>query len=209
MSIYHWIFLTGFGICFLLCLFQFLQIMLSGKPIDPAQPRGKVVPAIAYSFTGAMSPLKKETAYLHLPTYTAGIIFHLGTFLSFFWLVLHFFNVHIILWLIYGSSIFLITSSICGLSIFIKRILNPTLRNLSHPDDYFSNLLITGFQTLSAITLLWDRLIPSLFLYASILFLYIPLGKLRHTVYFFTSRIHLGIFYGRRGVWPLKKQKRW
>jgi hypothetical protein len=43
-----------------------------------------------------------------------------------------------------------------------------------------------------------------LFIYAAFLFLYIPFGKLKHTVYFFSSRIYLGKFFGKRGVWPVK-----
>jgi hypothetical protein len=37
--------------------------------------------------------------------------------------------------------------------------------------------------------------------------LYIPAGKLRHTVYFFAARYHLGYFFGWRGVWPPGKVK--
>jgi hypothetical protein len=41
----------------------------------------------------------------------------------------------------------------------------------------------------------------------SLLMLYIPIGKLRHTVYFFAARYHLGYFFGWRGVWPPAKLK--
>ena len=205
MTIYHWILVAAFSFCFLSCLFQLLHIILSSKSKDYAASRGKIGNGIVYSFTGAMSPLKKESAYLHLPTYAAGIIFHLGTFLSFFWIVFHFFSGNTNSILIFSSAIFLTVSSLCGVFIFIKRIVNFNMRFLSHPDDYFSNLLVTGFQLLSAISLIWNSLMPFLFIWAAILFLYIPISKLRHIIYFFTSRIYLGLFYGNKGVWQIKR----
>jgi len=205
MTIYEWMLLTGFAICFISCLFQVIQVF-SYKTKDHAASRGKIGTGIVYSFTRAMSPLKKETAYLHLPTYAVGIIFHLGTFLSFLWLLLHFFSLKPPQPIAYSSAIFLTTSSLCGLFIFIKRIFTIKMRFLSHPDDYFSNLLVTGFQFLSASALIWDSLQPYLFSWAAILFTYIPISKLRHVIYFFTSRIYLGLFYGNRGVWQIKRQ---
>lgn len=204
-TIYHWIFLGGFAICLISCLSQFFKVILSGLPKDFSQPLGKTLPAIVYSFTGAMSPTKKETAYLHLPTYTAGIIFHIGTFCGVFCLIVLFFNIQLPEWLKLSFSILLIISAICGLSILIKRILVSKLRNLSNPDDYISNVLVTGFHILLAITILNNRILPVLLIYSTVLFLYLPIGKLRHTIYFFTSRIHLGFFYGWRGVWPIRK----
>jgi hypothetical protein len=204
MSIYHWILLFGFGISSFACAFQLFKILFSGTPKDYSFPLGKVGPAIKYSFTGAMSPLKKETAYLHLPTYSAGIFFHLGTFLSLILLVLNFFSIIISNWLVITAIILLSISSLSGLSILIKRVSASKMRSISNPDDYVSNLLVTGFQVLSLLSLVWSASLPYLFIYATILFLYVPLGKLRHTVYFFSARIHLALFYGKRGVWPMK-----
>ena len=207
MTIYNWILLTGFGICLVSCIYQFFKVLSTWKQHGLDQPRGDIKAAVKYSFTGAMSPTKKETAYLHLPTYTAGIFFHIGTFYSFLWLVLLFVNINFPEWITKLSAILLIFTGLCGVSILIKRISILKLRKLSVPDDYFSNSLVTGFQILMAFSLLTPGLIPYLFIYSTFLFLYIPLGKLRHTVYFFTSRYHLGVFYGRRGVWPVKRVK--
>jgi len=207
MTIYHWILLTAFSICFLSCLFQFLQIVLSKKSTDYAAPRGKIGKAIIYAFLGAMSPFKKESARLHLPGYIAGILFHIGTFLSLFWLILCFFKLRTNTLIVNVSSFLLIVSVLSGIMILIKRMTKPEMRHLSSIDDYFSNFLVTGFQVLSILTLFIGTPLPYLFVWATILFLYLPLGKLRHVVYFFTSRVHLGMFYGKRGVWPLNRQK--
>lgn len=76
------------------------------------------------------------------------------------------------------------------------------LRSLSNPDDYLSNILVTLFQAGTILTLYLPEVRASYFILASILFLYIPLGKLKHVIYFFAARYHLGFFYGWRGVWP-------
>ena len=39
----------------------------------------------------------------------------------------------------------------------------------------------------------------------ALLFVWMPLGKIKHVLYFFFARYHLGFFYGWRGTWPPKK----
>jgi hypothetical protein len=209
MTVYHWICLAGFAACLASCLYHFFRIIGSGVPRDNAIAKGKIGPAIAYSFTKGMSPKKKETAFMHLPTYAAGLLFHLGTFLGFAWLILVFFGVQLYPWIHYASAGFLFITGLTGLGILIKRMFNRNMRSLSNPDDYISNLLVSGFHLLIATTLITTKAIPALLIYSTVLFLYIPLGKLRHMVYFFTSRFHLGVFYGRRGTWPVKKHRLW
>jgi len=207
MTIFHWICIIGFIVCLSACFYFMLKILMSGAPVDHAQSKGEIRPAIVYSFTKAMSPAKKETAFKHLPTYTGGLLYHMGTFLGFITLALIFFKVSLPLWLTYLIAGLLLVSAISGIAILIKRIVTPKVRNLSNPDDYISNSLVSIFHLLVAATLLLPLIEPVLLVYAAILFLYIPVGKLRHTVYFFTSRIHLAIFYGRRGVWPIKRRE--
>jgi len=148
-----------------------------------------------------MSPWKKESAYLHLPSYLAGVIFHIGTFISFFWVIVHALGGSMPGSLEQVSLFALIVTTACGLGIFIKRITLAKLRLISTPDDYFSNLLVTVFQGVSAAALTQGSLIPSLLGYTGFLLLYIPMSKLRHAFYFFLARFYLGVFYGKRGVW--------
>lgn len=183
--------------------FDFLALIRSGAQVDYAPSAGSIRAGIRYSFTGAMSPSKKETAFLHIPTYIAGIIYHLGTFLSAFLIFLLWADVVFSPVLSWGLATLLMGSSACGLSILIKRMVKQGLRQLSNPDDYISNILVTGFQLLTSISLASTvSLRPVLFVWAGILLLYIPLGKLKHLLYFFAARRQLGLFYGRRGVWP-------
>jgi nitrate reductase gamma subunit len=107
-------------------------------------------------------------------------------------------NLHPILKFLF--SLFLGISGICGIAIFVKRIIKKDLSLISNPDDYISNLLVSGFQVMTIIQL--NSYNPVYYILTSILLLYLPFGKLRHTIYFFSARYHLGFFYGRRGVWP-------
>jgi hypothetical protein len=204
MTIFQWILLAGFSIFLLSFVFVILRSIIKKGAADYSEKRGSEKAAVFYSFTGAMSPKKKESAHLHLPTYTAGLFFHIGTFFCFFWLILFFFNVNFGAWFHWVSFCGLIVTGAMGFSILIKRMALHKLRSMSNPDDYFSNLLVTGFHLFSAIAVLWSSAIDPLFIYATFLFIYIPLGKLKHVFYFFPSRIFLGKFYGKRGVWPVR-----
>jgi hypothetical protein len=206
MTIYHWILAGGFGIFIISGIYLLTRIVIKKGKADPASAVGYIKSAIAYSFTGAMSPLKKESAYLHLPTYTAGMIFHIGTFVSFAWLLILFFDLKLNAILGYISSLVILIAAICGIAILIKRITSAKLKSFSNPDDYFSNLLVTGFQIITALTILSIIGLPELLIYSTFLLAYVNIGKLRHSIYFFTSRIELGRFYGKRGVWPIKKR---
>jgi hypothetical protein len=198
---------TGFVLFSLLfCLTSLLihvfKIVRFGVPEEYSQKKGNTSQSVRYAFSGAMSPFKKESAYLHLPTYTAGIIYHLGTFVSFG--LLFFILPGIIPTGVAGMIFrgFLSVSSLCGILILIKRAVKHDLRSLSNPDDYISNFLVNTFQILTFLVILDIRFLPLYFTGTGLLLLYVPVGKLKHTVYFFAARYHLGIFYGWRNIWP-------
>jgi hypothetical protein len=203
MTWYAWFAFVAFLYCLAGFVFHFSRLIRLGVPRDFSRPAGTPGSAIVYSFTGAMDPRKKESAYLHLPTYTAGLFYHGGTFVSFLVFVLFFFfgirPVEFWKWLAIAT---LSLSGMSGLSILVKRIVLEKLRSLSSPDDYLSNILLTIFQLLTVWMLLSDSVVPFYYLWSGLLLLYIPVGKLKHVVYFFAARVHAGFFYGRRGIWP-------
>ncbi len=189
--------LAGFG-------YHFARLIRSGKPKDYAQPAGKPASGIVYSFTAGMNPVNKESAFLHLPTYAAGIIFHLASFAA----IVLFFVLLAGLTPGPGTSMVLtfvaFAGAVAGIAMLIKRMTDKKLKILSSPDDYLSNLLVTLFQLMTGLVLLSESLYPAYLLVSATLFLYMPFGKLKHAIYFFAARYHLGLFYGRRNVWPPK-----
>ena len=209
MTWYTLFFLLSLLICLASLTYHLIFLLKSVNTPDYAPPSGSIAAGIQYSFTGAMSPVKKESAFLHLPTYIAGMIYHLGTFLSVFLIFILWADVALPPALSWGLASFLLVSALCGIGILFKRMIKKGLRELSNPDDYISNVLVTVFQILTGLTLVLGTVFtPWLFLTAGLLLLYIPIGKLKHLLYFFAARWQLGLFYGRRGVWPpLKNQK--
>lgn len=207
MCWYHWLAITSLTFSIALLAFQFARLLFLGRPKDFSAPSGSVSKGVVYSFTKAMSPSEKESAYMHLPTYAAGIIYHIGTFLSLgIFLV---FVSGISEWyeiLKYFLSVLLFVSAAAGFAVLLKRIINSELKSLSGPDDYISNLLTTVAQLISAFYLLFSGLEPLYYLTMSLFILWLPLGKTKHLIYFFFARYHLGFFYGRRGTWPQKTE---
>ena len=205
----HWysiLSLVALVICLVACSYHFIRLVRYGAPTDFSKKLGNTGTAIKYSFTGAMKPSKKESAYLHLPTYSAGIIYHTGTFLAIIIFFLQLSGIKFPVALEYVFSVVLIISAASGTGILIKRILIRKLRRLSCADDYFSNILVTIFQIMTVFLLIGDIYQAAYYIAVTLLLLYVPVGKLRHLIYFFAARYQLGYFYGWRGSWPPSKK---
>jgi hypothetical protein len=202
---YQWLAVASLLICTGNCLYHFFRLVRLGKPQDFSNKNGDIPAAIRYSFTGAMSPMKKESAFMHIPTYTAGMIYHLGTFLSIVLFFLLLLNVEMAGWLRYILTGCLLVTAVSGAGILVKRALLKKMRSLSNPDDYIANSLVTALHFLTAAALLFPEVHPVYFITMSVLLLYIPVSKLKHLVYFFAARYQLAQFFGWRNVWPPKK----
>jgi len=220
----------AFCFCLFICFIHFIKLIRLGVPKDLSEKSGSITTGVLYSNTVAMLPMQKESAYKHLPTYIAGILLHIGSFIAllcflflFFYLftkdaISAFFFRHTVI-----SSCIAFTlwcTSCFGIGLIIKRITSKKLRPISNADDYISTGIVTLFQLISAKLFTFyafDKILHQFFshemhelifyayfLLATLLFLYFPFGKLRHAVYYFAARYHLGFFYGRRGTWPPK-----
>ena len=201
-------------ICLCSLFVFFLKIIKLGKPKDLSEPSGDVAKGVAYSNTVAMMPQNKESAYLHLPAYASGMLFHIGIFLSLLVFVFSFFpffnrwisgpdKIHYII------PCLLAVSALCGYILLVRRACSTDLKPLSNPDDYISNALVSTFQLMTMLYLLMpsvSAIVTLYYLSAIVLFLYMPLGKLRHSVFYFSARYHLGFFYGWRNVWPKREE---
>ena len=162
-----------------------------------AAPAGEVGAGIRYAFTGAMSPWAKESVREHLPSYLAGLAYHAGIFTALGLLVANLAGlstpgpIRMMAQIVLGAGV------LGGLGLLAKRMVQPELRGLSKPDDFVSNLLATAFVALALTGPLQAWLLSAI-----LLLLYAPLGKIRHCLFFFMARRHLGAFFGRRGVFP-------
>ncbi len=209
MTWYSWLAIASLAICLAGCIYHLIRLIKLGKPKDYSRKSGSPGSGIIYSFTGAMNPVNKESAYLNLPTYIAGVIYHMGTFLAIILFFVFFFTTTLNKMITLPLVLFLFLSAIFGTGILFKRVTDKKLKQLSNPDDYISNMLVTGFQAATGIVLLIpDASYPVYMVIASLLLLYLPVGKLKHAIYFFAARYHIGYFYGWRNVWPAAKHSR-
>jgi nitrate reductase gamma subunit len=202
MSVPQWCLLVGLAIFLVVSVNLLRKIIPALRARNPAAARGKPGAGARYSLTGAMMPWKKESARLYPASYILGVLYHMGTFLCFIWVAIVFFGVGLPRVAVSASLALISLSAVCGMALLVKRIVDSHLRFLSNPDDYFSNLLVTGWQVVTGLSLLYPAVRPALLVWSGALLAYIPVGKLRHAIYFVPARLYLGIFYGRRGIWP-------
>ena len=195
----------SFVVCLISLAVLFIKTFSFGRRIFQAEPSGKGSRGIWYAFTRGMMPWEKESARKHLSTYVAGIVYHLGIFSALFYILTLIIPFNISLYL---SCFFFSTVAfglVCGLGLLAKRIFIPYMKKISCMDDYGSNILVNLFLMFVLADIFLRELRAILFLVTIVLFLYIPLGKIRHCFFFFYSRALFGLFYGRRGVLPQKK----
>lgn len=162
-----------------------------------AAPKGDPAAGVRYAFTGAMAPGAKESVREHLPSYLLGLMYHAGIFAALALLVTTLGGWGWPILLRGPLQTLLGLGALAGLGLLLKRLWLPEFRGLSHSDDFVSNGLATAFVALALTgpTTAW-------LLSAILLLMYVPLGKLRHCLFFFVARRHLGAFFGRRGVFP-------
>ena len=213
MSTIQYLAIAAAAICLCSLFVFFLKIIKLGKPNDLSEKSGDTTKGVIYSNTTAMLPQNKESAYLHLPEYASGMLFHIGLFTCLLLFVLSFFpffnrwisgpdKIH------YVIACLLAVTSVCGYVLLLRRACSKDLKPLSNPDDFISNALVSTFQLMTVLYLLMPThtcIVTLYYIVAILLFLYMPLGKLRHAVFYFAARYHLGFFYGWRNVWPKRE----
>lgn len=184
-----------------------LRTFSFGKRPLYAEPKGDVKKGIVYAFGKGMMPWEKESAIKHLPSYIGGILYHLGVFGGFFYLLVTLVPIDLPTLVLLFMRIVLLVGVISGASLLLKRILSPQMRVLSCPDDFAANIIVNIFVLAALLHTFYPGITHLFFLAAVIMFLYMPLGKIRHCFFFFYTRILFGMFYGRRDIFPPKSHE--
>ncbi len=165
---------------------------------------GSPIKGVIYNFTWAMLPSHKESMRLHPYLFAVGVLMHIGVILAI---------VEILLLLVYPDMIFIgpivmgVTfgiPSICALFLFVRRVFSVNLRSMSSIDDYLSILITLDFL-LAALAHGFGLTGSGVFMvHATVLFFYLPLGKLRHVAFCPVARAEFGALLGYRGTYPAK-----
>ena len=181
---------------------RYIETKRRALPADNSPLKGNPSHGIAYAFTKGMMPWAKESTRLHMIAYLRGIGFHIGIFTSIGALLISPF------WrnlppLLSSTLIWALTiGALLGAAGGLMRITEHNLRGLSLPDDHFAVWLVTVWMAVSAVAVWNEAWMPVYYVLSAITLAYIPLGKIRHCLYFFFSRTFFGKFFGRRAVFP-------
>jgi hypothetical protein len=186
-----------------LASFVIVRLGLGRRVAAPFAPaRASAAAGVRYAFTTAFLPWAKESARQHLPSYLAGIAFHLAIFGALGWLALSLLAVALPAAAAPAIVAVLATGLACGLGLLAKRRGSRTLRAVSTPEDLAANLLVDAVLAAGIAAAVRPAFFPAFQLAGAALLLYAPLGKLRHMVFLLTSRWYWGTYFGRRGVRP-------
>jgi len=179
-----------------------------GKRTFYAEARSEGKKGVVYAFGRGMLPWEKESAAKHLPTYFAGILYHTGIFAALIYLFWCVFSLNLPAPLVSIFRIIFVIGFLSGIALLLKRIALPVMRKISCPDDFAANVLVNLFVVFALVQTFSERFTHPFCLMAILMFLYLPVGKIRHCFFFFYTRILFGYFYGRRGVVPPPKKHR-
>jgi nitrate reductase gamma subunit len=110
------------------------------------------------------------------------------------------------------SIIQFLTGAAClvGVVRIIRRISDPYIKAISSLDDHFSLVLLTvwfafAFMAAPNNILSGEGIMLTYFFLTAFFLMYVPFSKISHYLYYPFTRTYLGRHFGRRGVFPIKR----
>jgi hypothetical protein len=181
---------------------QFLRTRAFGRRRWISSEAAPTWKGVAYGFGPGLWPTAKESVRQHLPIYLIGVAYHAGVFAGLALLALAVAGAPPGGPSLAALGALSLVGAAAGAVLLVRRLRSGPLRAISCPDDYLANGLTTLFAALAGARALTPAAQAGLAAVAMGLFLYVPVGKIRHCVFFFSTRYHSGAFFGRRGVLP-------
>jgi len=169
-------------------------------PLATAAPAGSASAGVLYAFGAGMSPLAKESARQHPFVYAIGVTYHAGIFIAAALLAAALGGVAVPPPAGRAAGIVTLAAALAGVELLARRATTPLLRGISAADDYVSNLLVDLWLLAAAAASLTPTAAPAFLAASIVVTAYMPLGKIRHCVFFFLSRGLYGARLGRRGI---------
>jgi hypothetical protein len=167
---------------------------------DFSTPKGSPQKGALYAFTMGMMPWTKEVVRKKPFPYVRGVAFHMGIFIGLGALVISPWWHLLPEWARLALAVVTGGGAVLGLIGAATRVIEKHLRAISTPDDHASVLIVNIFLATTCIALLQSTWLPTMYIVSAVMLIYIPMGKIRHCIYFFFSRLFYGQFVGRRAV---------
>jgi len=200
----HGVFISFF-ISIILLMVQVLLTFSFGRRRPHSEPEGNRWKGVAYAFGRGMLPWEKESAARHLPTYIAGMLYHGGIFAAILTVLSVAAAIPVSELILLFLRVLMAVGFLAGMGLLLKRAVKPQMRHISCPDDFAANVLVDLFVLTGLFASRLNGAVPIFLIIAIVVFLYMPLGKIRHCFFFFYSRFLFGTYFGRRGVLPRRR----
>ena len=192
-------------------LWRLVGILLLRRKADHTEPRSTATWRGALKLIVTRSWPKREFWATTAFGQTISYVFHIGLVIVIFGFMPHILFIRSLTglnWpglpnsLIYLSGAITVAALIAAL---IRRISNPVMRLLSNFDDYFSWFVtiapvVTGLMAVAHLGARYETLLAIHILSICLLLIWMPFGKLMHTVLIFVSRGTTGALFARKGA---------
>lgn len=183
--------------------------ILRFKPIVERTPsKGNESKAIRASFFCIATPWGMESTRKNWHKWLEFAIFHIGIALAIglsFMISLNAESIYLNGTFITLAQIIFILSFITTIIRTWRRLFSPVNRAISHPDDYFSIILMLVWFLFASWYVITpaDSLILGLYLGLTALLIgYVPFSKMSHYIMWPFMRYYFGKHFGHRGVYP-------
>jgi len=167
---------------------------------------------ILYSWATIAMPWAMESSRNKLFFYIQFVIFHIGVTMAILLSFIIPYTPDLLIsstFIIPLFQLFIGLACIIGFGRLIRRIINPYMRAISSPDDYFSVILLTvwfGFTFFAVPNDIsqGEGVMTTYFILTAFFLIYVPFSKISHYLYYPFTRYWFGKSMGHRGVYPLK-----
>lgn len=176
--------------------------------VDYSNRAGNVTQGIIYNFTWAMLPSHKETIRHHPVKFTIGVLMHISIFATIAQVLVLLIAPNIPPFNSFAYGFFVGIGAVCGTYLFLRRVFSHDLHTMSSPDDYIAVVMTLAFIILGIAQDFGIITTGAFLIYSAVLFFYLPIGKLKHALFFFVARADYGARLGYRGTYPAKTGSR-
>lgn len=114
-------------------------------------------------------------------------------------------------WSVRGLQVIFAVALVVGVARMVRRILDPYVKSISTPDDYFSLGLLIVWLALSFLAAPnrpqdGEFVLLAYFFLTAFFLVYVPFSKISHYLYYPFSRWYLGKALGHRGSYPIRRR---
>jgi len=185
------------------------SILKKPAAVEGTPARGDHKKAIKYSFLLLARPDEMESTRKHWFRWIEFVVFHIamalgiGVAFTMPWAHASMTSTAVI-YIQYG---FFGAAALIGMSRLFRRIVDPSMRAISSPDDYFCLVLLTAWMVTGVFnapqtSVFW---LLGYFGLATFFLFYVPFSKISHYICWPFMRFYMGKHFGHRGVYPKKR----